>query len=171
MIKNYFQNYFNRVKATKQVSKDSGINWLIPLLNSILITVVVSFYLAQGVWFMLDSWQSGQVYEPWYMQYLWQISSFSASIFMTIIMFSIQDKIILGFIKLNSYTNKLILNAISKADMLLWRKYGKENMITNAIWKIQMKYMNRSKKEKKIISYAFMACLGLYYCVTFIYWK
>ena len=161
MIKSYFQNYINRVKATKQVSKDGGINWLIPLLNSLLITVVVSFYLAQAVWFILDIWQSVQTYEPWYMEYLWQFSSFSSSIFMTIIVFTIQDKLILGFIKLNSLTNKLILNAISKADMFLWRRYGKESMITNAIWKVQMKYMNRSKREKQIISYAFIACLGL----------
>ena len=161
MIKRYFENYFSRVKATKQVSKDGGINWLIPLLNSLLITVVVSFYLAQAVWFMLDIWQSAQTYEPWYMEYLWQFSSFSATIFMTIIVFTIQDKIIMFFIKLNSFTNNQIFKGISKVDMLLWRKYGKENMITNAIWKLQMKYMNRSNKEKQIITYAFIACLGL----------
>ena len=89
------------------------------------------------------------------------ISSFSSTIFMTIMVFTIQDKIIIFFIKLNSFTNNQIFKGISKVDMLLWRKYDKENMITNAIWKLQMKYMNRSKKEKQIISYAFIACLGL----------
>ena len=117
MIKRYFENYFSRVKATKQVSKDGGINWLIPLLNSLLITVVVSFYLAQAVWFMLDIWQSAQTYEPWYMEYLWQFSSFSATIFMTIIVFTIQDKIIMFFIKLNSFMNNQIFKGISKIDM------------------------------------------------------
>jgi len=167
LIKNYLKSYFKRVQATKQISKDNGINWLIPFFNSFLITVILSFQLSNGIWFMLETWQDGQVYEPFYMQYLWQIPY--VTIILTLITFTIQDKIILFFIKLNSFTNKLILKAISKADMFLWRRYGKENMITNAIWKLQMKYMSRTKKEKKILSFAFMACLGLYYCVTFIY--
>ncbi len=164
---NYFKSYFERIKATKQISKDNGINWLIPFFNSFLISVIISFQISNGIWFLLETWQSGQVYEPFYMQYLWQIPY--VTIILTLITFTIQDKIILFFIKLNAFTNKQILKAISKADMFLWRRYGKENMITNAIWKVQMKYMNRSKREKKAISFAFVACLGLYYCVTFIY--
>ena len=108
------------------------------------------------------------MYKPWYMESLWEISSFSLAIFMTTILFTVQDKVILFFIKLNAFTNKQILKAISKLDMYLWRKYDKQNVITNFIFKIQMKYMNRSKKEKKIITFAFVACVGVYYAAIFI---
>jgi len=169
MIKRYLENYFEKIKATKKVSTDNGVNWLIPFFNSFLITVVLSFQLSQGVWYLLDSLQSGQIYQPWYMEHLWTLSSFSLTIFMTIITFTIQDKIILFFIKLNSYMNKLILQGISKLDMMLWRKYDKQNVVTNFIWKIQERYMSRSKKQRKMISFAFVICLGMYYTLSLIY--
>jgi hypothetical protein len=133
-----------------------------------LITFIVSFHLSNGVWFLPDTWQDSQMYKPWYMKSLWEISSFSVAIFMTTILFTVQDKVILFFIKINAFTNKIILKAISKADMYLWKKYDKQNMITNFIWKLQMKYVNRSRKEKKIITFAFVACVGVYYVAIFI---
>ena len=166
MIKRYLENYFDKIKATKKVSAENGVNWLIPFFNSFLITVVLSFQLSQGVWYLLDSLQSGQIYQPWYMEHLWTLSSFSLTIFMTIITFTIQDKIILFFIKLNSYMSKLILQGISKLDMMLWRKYDKQNVVTNFIWKIQERYMSRSKKQRKMISFAFVICLGMYYTLS-----
>ena len=165
MIKRYLENYFEKIKATKKVSAENGVNWLIPFFNSFLITVVLSFQLSQGVWYLLDSFQN----QPWYLEHLWTISSYSVTIFMTIITFTIQDKIILFFIKLNSYMNKLILQGISKLDMMLWRKYDKQNVVTNFIWKIQERYMSRSKKQRKIISFAFVICLGMYYTLSLIY--
>jgi len=133
-----------------------------------LITFIISFHLSNGAWFLLDYWQDSQMYEPWYMGSLWEISSFLPMIIMATILFTVQDKVILFFIKLNAFTNKQILKAISKLDMYLWRKYDKQNMITNFIWKLQMKYVNRSKKEKKIITFAFVACIGVYYAAIFI---
>ena len=65
--------------------------------------------------------------------------------------------------------NKLILQGISKLDMMLWRKYDKQNVVTNFIWKIQERYMSRSKKQRKMISFAFVICLGMYYTLSLIY--
>ena len=168
MIKQYLENYFSKIKETKKISEQNGVNFLIPLFNSMLITFVISFQLSNAVWYLLDSLQSG-IYQPWYMESLWTLSSFSLTIFMTIILFTVQDKIILAFIKLNAYLNKLILQGISKLDMILWRRYDKQNVVTNFIWKIQERYMSRSKKQRKMISFAFVICLGMYYTLSFIY--
>ena len=165
---NYFKSYFEKIKETKKISEQNGVNFLIPLFNSMLITFVISFQLSNLSWYLLDSLQSG-LYQPWYMESLWYLSSFSLTIFMSIILFTVQDKIILAFIKINAYLNKLILQGISKLDMMLWRKYDKQNVVTNFIWKIQERYMSRSKKQRKIISFAFVICLGMYYTVSFIY--
>jgi len=82
---------------------------------------------------------------------------------MSIITFTILDKIILFFIYLHSYVNKQVLKGITKADMYLWRKTGRDTVIANFIWKLQRKYMSRSKKERKLMTLAFVGLIGLYY--------
>jgi len=164
MIKEYFTNYFQKIKDTKKVAQDKNIGvWLIPVFDSLLITMYLSWELSMGVWFMLDSWQSGQPYVPWYMGTLWEVSSFSFTIFMSIITFTILDKIILFFIYLHAYANKLVLRGISKLDMYLWRKTGRDTVITNAIWKLQSKFMSRSKKQRKLMTMAFVGVIISYY--------
>ena len=164
MIKEYFTNYFQKIKDTKKVARDKNIGvWLMPVFDALLITIYLSWQLSVGVWFLLDTWQSGQPYVPWYMGTLWEVSSFSFTIFMSIITFTILDKIILFFIYLHAYANKLVLQGISKLDMYLWRKTGRDTVITNAIWKLQGKFMSRSKKQKKLMTVAFVGMIGLYY--------
>ena len=92
-----------------------------------------------------------------------ELSSFSLTIFMSIITFTILDKIILFFIYVHSYANKLVLRGITKLDMYLWRKTGRDTVVTNAIWKLQRKYMSRSKRERKIMTMAFVGMIGVYY--------
>ena len=164
MIKEYFVNYFAKIKDTKKVAQEKNIGvWLIPVFDALLITIYLSWQLSVGVWILLDTWQSAQPYVPWYMDSLWEVSSFSLTIFMSIITFTILDKIILFFIYLHAYANKLVLRGISKLDMYLWRKTGRDTVITNAIWKLQGKYMSRSKKQRKLLTVAFVGMIGTYY--------
>ena len=164
MIKEYFVNYFKKIKDTKKVAQEKNIGvWLIPVFDALLITIYLSWQLSVGVWILLDTWQSGQPYVPWYMDSLWEVSSFSLTIFMSIITFTILDKIILFFIYLHAYANKLVLRGISKLDMYLWRKTGRDTVITNAIWKLQGKFMSRSKKQRKLMTMAFVGMIGTYY--------
>ena len=164
MIKEYFVNYFAKIKDTKKVAQEKNIGvWLIPVFDALLITIYLSWQLSVGVWILLDTWQRAQPYVPWYMDSLWEVSSFSLTIFMSIITFTILDKIILFFIYLHAYANKLVLRGISKLDMYLWRKTGRDTVITNAIWKLQGKFMSRSKKQKKLMTVAFVGLIGTYY--------
>jgi len=164
MIREYFENYFERIKQTKKVARDKNIGvWQIPVLNSLLFTMYLSWQLSIGVWILLDSWQSAQTYIPWYMDTLWQVSSFSITIIMCIISLTILDKIILFFIYIHAYANKLILQGISKLDMYLWKKTGRDTVFTNAIWKIQGKFMRRSKRQRKLIAMAFAGVIVFYY--------
>jgi hypothetical protein len=164
MIKEYFTNYFEKIKDTKKVAREKNIGvWLLPVFDAFLITLYLSWELSMGVWFVLDTWQSSQIYVPWYMDSLWELSSFSLTIFMSIITFTILDKIILFFIYLHSYVNKQVLRGISKADMYLWKKTGRDTVITNFIWQLQRKYMSRSKKQRKLMTLAFVGLIGTYY--------
>jgi len=164
MIRKYFENYFDKIKQTKKVARDKNIGiWLLPVFNSLIFTMYLSWQLSIGVWILLDSWQSGQTYIPWYMDTLWQVSSFSITIIMIIISLTILDKIILFFIYLHSYANKLILQGISKLDMYLWKKTGRDTVFTNAIWKIQGKFMRRSKRQRKLMTIAFAVAIISYY--------
>ena len=164
MIKKYFENYFEKIKDTKKVARDKNIGvWWLPVFDSFLITIYLSWQMSVGVWIVLDAWQSGQTYIPWYMDSLWELSSFSLTIFLSIITFTILDKIILFFIYFHSHANKLVLQGITKLVMYLWRKTGRDTVITNAIWKLQRKYMSRSKRERKIMTMAFVGMIGVYY--------
>ena len=53
----------------------------------------------------------------------------------------------------HAFANKLVLRGITKLDMYLWRKTGRDTVVTNAIWKLQRKYMSRSKREIKNCDY------------------
>jgi len=164
MIREYFENYFERIKQTKKVARDKNIGiWLLPVFNSLIFTMYLSWQLSIGVWVLLDSWQSAQTYIPWYMDTLWQVSSFSITIIMCIISLTILDKIILFFIYIHAYANKLILQGISKLDMYLWKKTGRDTVFTNAIWKIQGKFMRRSKRQRKLMAMAFTGVIVFYY--------
>ena len=164
MIRKYFENYFDKIKKTKKVARDKNIGiWMLPVFNSLIFTMYLSWQLSIGVWILLDSWQSAQTYIPWYMDTLWQVSSFSITIIMSTISLTILDKIILFFIYLHAYANKLILQGISKLDMYLWKKTGKDTVFTNAIWKIQGKFMRRSKRQRKLMTIAFAGVIISYY--------
>ena len=164
VIIKYFRNYLVKIKETKKVAREKNVGvWWLPVFDSFLITIYLSWQLSVGVWIVLDAWQSGQTYIPWYMDSLLELSSFSITIFMSIITFTILDKIILFFIYVHSYANKMVLQGITRLDMYLWRKTGKDTVVTNAIWKLQRKYMSRSKKERKIMTLAFVGMIGAYY--------
>jgi len=164
MIRKYFENYFDKIKQTKKIAREKNIGiWMLPVFNSLIFTMYLSWQLSIGVWILLDSWQSAQTYIPWYMDTLWKVSSFSITIFMIVITLTILDKIILFFIYLHAYANKLILQGISKLDMYLWKKTGRDTVFTNAIWKIQGKFMRRSKRQRKIMAMAFAGVIVSYY--------
>ena len=164
MIRKYFVNYFDKIKQTKKVAKEKNIGiWLLPVFNSLVFTIYLSWQLANGIWIILDTWQNAQTYIPGYMDILWQVSPFSITIFMIVITLTILDKIILFFIYIHAYANKLILKGISKLDMYLWKKTGKDTVFTNAIWKIQGKFMRRSKRQRKLIAMAFAGVIVFYY--------
>jgi hypothetical protein len=164
MIRQYFVNYFERIRQTKKVARDKNIGiWMLPVFNSLIFTMYLSWQLSIGTWILLDSWQNAQTYIPWYMDALWKVSPFSITIFMSIITFTILDKIILFFIHVHAYANKLILQGISKLDMYLWKRTGRDTVFTNAIWKIQGKFMRRSKKQRTLLSIAFAGVIVFYY--------
>jgi len=164
MIVQYFVNYFERIRQTKKVARDKNIGiWLLPVFNSLIFTMYLSWQLSIGTWILLDTWQNAQPYIPWYMDILWKVSPFSITIFMSIITFTILDKIILFFIHFHAYANKLILQGISKLDMYFWKKTGSDSVFTNAIWKIQGKFIRRSKRQRKLMAMAFAGVIVFYY--------
>lgn len=160
----YFNNYFERIRNTKKVARDKNIqSWIIPVFDSIIITAYFSWELSIGFWYFLYTWQESHSYSPWYMEMVWNVVSYSFLIFTSIILLSVLDKMILFFIHLHAYVNKLVLDGISKLDMYLWRKTGRDSVITNAIWKIQIKYMRLSKRNKKLMKILFVCAIVLYY--------
>lgn len=171
MIKKYFVNYFERLKHTKKVAREKNVHvWAIPVFDSLLITVMISWEMSLATWILLDHWQNGHSYRPWYMESLWELSTFAVTAYMVIITLTILDKIILVFIYIHSYLNKLVFYLINRADMYIWKKTGRDSVFSNVLWRIQRKFMSRSKKQRRIILVGIGVLIAVYYILKFIVW-
>jgi hypothetical protein len=145
----YFKNYIQRIKATKKIAreKNSG-SWFVPIFDSIIIILYTSWEISIIIMYNEQDLNVGL---------------FSFMALTCLAMLTILDRMILFFIRLHAYVNRLILQGISKLDMYFWKKTGKDAVITNSIWKLQGKYMSRSRKQKKLINVAFVGLIISYY--------
>lgn len=129
---NYFTNYIQRIKDTKKLAREKNIsNWITPVFESVLIISYLSWKITFGDWFV-------------------------TIVIVGIIVITLCGKVIIFFIHIHAYINKIVFQLISKLDMYFWRKTGRDTVITNFIWKLQGKYMSKSKRQKKILNIIFV---------------
>ena len=136
---NYFTSYIQRIKDTKKIASEKNIGkWIIPVFESALVVAYLSWELTFGVWVAAIS-------------------------LMGIVLLTIFDKVIIFFIHIHAYINKIIFQMIGKLDMYFWKKTGRDTVITNFIWKVQGKYMSKSKRQKKTLNVIFVISIVSYY--------
>ncbi len=168
MIIPYFTDYFEKIKSTKKLAREKNIPvWFLPVFDSLLVSVLISWELSLGTLILLDKWQSIQDYAPWYMEILWEIFPYSFLIYFGIIVFSILDKMIMGSIHIHAFLNKLFFKIINRADMYIWKKTGRDSVISSIIWRIQRKFMSRSKRQRRQMIMVMVSVIVVYYVYRF----
>ena len=145
----YLNNYIKRIKDTKKVAREKNIGiWFVPVIDSIIIILYASWEISIIIMYNEQ--------DP-------NVGLFSFITLTCLAMLTILDRLILFFIRFHAYVNKLVLQGISKLDMYFWKKTGKDAVVTNSIWKLQGKYMKRTKKQKRMLTVMFVGLIMLYY--------
>ena len=167
MISNYFRNYISKIKETKKIARQKNIAiWYMPLIDSLLITYFVSWMISYHSWIFLGNYQdlSGTSIQ---MKWLWEFSVHFPFVFWGILLVTVLPKLIHAMILVHHYAMKAVFLGINKFDLWYWRKYKKESVLANAIWKSQGQFMGMDKQRKRQIFVIFLIGVGIYYLVKF----
>lgn len=70
-------------------------------------------------------------------------------------------------ILVHHYAMKPVFLGINKFDLWYWRKYKKESVLANAIWKSQGQFMGMDEQRKRQIIGIFLIGVGIYYLAKF----
>ena len=90
-------------------------------------------------------------YPPFWWGAFTYIANWSPLIYLSVLCFTMLDKVLTVFILFQASVTKSIFNGIQKADHKIWRKTGKDSYIANKIWWVQQKWMGIDKKNRQRI--------------------
>ena len=168
MIVKYFRNYLAKIKETKKIAREKNVSlWVMPVFDSVMVAIIIAWYLALGTWMLLGDWQDGQVYSPSYMDLLWEISAYSPLIYFVIITTTVLDKMILFFIHIHAFINNLVFRMVNKLDHWIWKKTGKDSVVSNVFWKIQVKFYRMSIQKRRRLMMCLFAVMIFFYSYRF----
>ena len=168
LIIRYFKNYFTKIKETKKLAREKNVPvWVMSVFDSVMIAILLSWELSVGTWLLLENWQDGQLYSPSYMEILWNISTYSPLIYFGIIALTVLDRMIIFFIHIHSLVNKLVFRMINRMDHWIWKKTGKDSVISNVFWKIQMKFYGMPLQKRRRLMMGVLAVVVVFYSYRF----
>jgi len=168
MIFEYFKNYLAKIKETKKLAREKNVPlWAMSVFDSVMIAILVSWQLSVVTWMLLGDWQTALLYTPSYMEILWDFSTYSPLIYFTIIALTILDRMIIFFIHVHSIANKLVFKLVNKLDHWVWKKTGKDSVVSNAFWKIQMKLNGMPIQKRRRLMMGVLAVMVVFYSYRF----
>ena len=165
MIENYFRNYIRQFKECKKFAREKNVAiWFIPLFDSILISYFVSWMISYHTWVLMGNYQdvAGTSIQ---MKLLWEFSIYLPFLIWGSLIVTVLPKLTRLMTYVHHYITKFVFIGINKFDMWYWRKYKKESVLANAIWKSQSKFMGIDKQRKRQIIVLFLVGVVIYYVV------
>ena len=154
MIVKYFRNYLAKIKETKKIAREKNVSlWVMPVFDSVMVAIIIAWHLALGTWMLLGDWQDGQAYSP--------------LIYFVIITITVLDKMILFFIHIHAFINKLVFRMVNKLDHWIWKKTGKDSVVSNVFWKIQTKFYGMSIQKRRRLMMCLFAVMIFFYSYRF----
>lgn len=165
MTENYFKNYISKIKHTKKIARQKNIAiWYMPLIDSLLITYFISWMVSYHSWIFMGNYQdlAGISLQ---MKWLWEFSVYFPFVFWGLLLITVLPKLIHGMILFHHYIMKLVFIGINRFDLWYWRRYKKDSVLANAIWKSQGQIMGIDKQRKRQIFVIFLVAVALYYMI------
>ena len=103
------------------------------------------------------------MFQESYLKFLWESSTYLFLVYFAIICVTILDKMIVIFIHVHAFLNKITFKVINKLDMWLWKKTGKDSIISSALLRLQIKFQSMSLKRRRAVVLIAGALLVLFY--------
>ena len=147
----YLRNYWQKIQDTRKFAREKNTIWILPVFDSLVISVLFSWQLSVGTWIVLGNLSTANMFSESYIKFLWESSTYFFLIYFGILCATVLDKLIVIFIHLHSFLNNLTYKAINKIDMWLWRKTGKDSVIATAMLRFQMTIQSLSLKKRSAI--------------------
>ena len=97
------------------------------------------------------------------MKFLWELSTYLFLAYFAILCLTVLDRMIIIFIHIHAFLNRLTFKAINKIDMWLWKKTGKDSIISTALLRFQIKFQSLSLKKRRAIILTGGAFLIIFY--------
>ena len=133
------------------------------MFDSLVISVLFAWQLAVGSWMLLGNLSEANVFQESFLKFLWESSTYYFLVYFGIICLTVLDKIIVIFIHIHGFLNKMTFKAINKIDMWLWKKTGKDSIISSALLRLQIKFQSMSLKRRRAVVLIAGTLLVLFY--------
>ena len=147
----YLKDYLQRIKDTKKLAREKNTPWILPVFDSLVISVLFAWQMAVGSWMLLGNLSEAKVLQESFLKFLWESSTYYFLVYFGIICLTVLDKIIVIFIHIHGFLNKMTFKAINKIDMWLWKKTGKDSVVATAMLRFQIKFQSLSLKKRRAI--------------------
>ena len=161
-VYDFFKERIDALLAVKKVARENNLPvWQMPVMDSIGLSLLLSIYASYEVWAWFNHMQEMRVVSEntWIEAVLLYLPVF----FFFTIFATILDKIAIVFVHIHSKLAKGVMIGISRLDMKIWRKTGRESVVANAMWKVQRKWMSLSKMRRKQLTAVFIMVVLWYY--------
>ena len=162
-MNSYLKNYFQRIKNTKKFAREKNTHWIFPVFDALVISVLFSWELSVGSWILLDRISQADVMQESFVKFLWESSTYLFLVYFAILCLTVLDKMIVIFIHIHAFLNRLTFKVINKIDMWLWKKTGKDSIISTALLRFQIKFQSLSLKKRRAIILTGGAFLIIFY--------
>ena len=157
------KNYFQRIKNTRKFAREKNTHWIFPVFDALVISLLFSWELSIGSWIILDRISQADVMQESFVKFLWESSTYLFLAYFAILCLTVLDRMIVIFIHVHAFLNRLTFKAINKIDMWLWRKTGKDSVISTALLRFQIKFQSLSLKKRRAVILTAGAFLIIFY--------
>ena len=161
MIVKFFQWRYQCLMDVKKFAKEKNLPvWQMPLFDALGICLLISIYSSYHTWdYLNDLTELGYNVPLW----LEDLSLFAPFAYFLALFSTIMDKIARVFVHLHSMAAKGVMRLLQKADHKIWRKTGKDSVITNKIWSVQQRFLKLKKQRRRQLLAVFVLFMVYYY--------
>ena len=153
-------SFFDKMKEVKKYGEKQNIaNTNIPILNSIMLLFLISAKLTVVTFHVMQFVEDSGTIIP---NYIYEVSAYGQIILWGVLVITVLPLTSKMMCKIENIGQTLLFSAINKVDLFLWRRYKKESLIAQSIWKLQYKMQKQSIQNKRKLFLVVLAGFAIY---------
>ena len=112
------------------------------------------------IWMVLGNYELSPI--------IWNLTTIFPYLIIAAIGLTVLDKITLIVIHLTHQAQKIVLYGIQRFDIWYYMRYRKQGPVTEAIWKLQQRFVSLNQQRKRQI---FVGTLSVYVAYVCLNWR